>query len=182
MSFARVRALAVIGILIVAAAVFVIVAVVKDHQGGSAGDSKKCAEGAVMANAKLPTQEEVKVTVFNATNRAGAASDVANDFLSRRFKEAKVVTAAPNPPVNKAQDVVAVIRYGPQTVGAEWLVRAYFLDQARSEFDKARQDDKVEIILGGRFKQLPTTTEVNQAIAALGNPELPEGTCAKEDS
>ncbi|MFG2036983.1 LytR C-terminal domain-containing protein [Dactylosporangium sp. NPDC048998] len=182
MSFARVRALAVVGVLIVAAAVFVIVAVVKDRQGGPAGDAKKCAEGSVMANAKLPTQEEVKVTVYNATNRSGAASDVASDFLSRRFKEAKVVTAAPNPPVNKPGNVVAVIRFGPQTVGAAWLVRAYFLNEAENEFDKARQDDKVEIILGGRFRQLPTTTEVNQAIAALGNPVLPEGTCARDDT
>lgn len=182
MSFARVRALAVIGILVVAAAVFVIVAVVKDRQGGPIADASKCAEGAVMANAKLPRQEDVKVTIYNATNRAGVASDVANDFLSRRFKEAKVVTAAPNPPVNKPGDVVAVIRFGPQTVGAAWLVRAYFLDKARPEFEKARQDDKVEIILGGKFQQLPTTTEVNQAIAALGNPELPEGTCARQDS
>jgi hypothetical protein len=181
MSFARVRALAVVGILIVAAAVFVIVAVVKDHQSGPVAEADKCAANAVMVNAKLPTQSEVKVTIFNATNRPGAASDVANDFLSRRFKEAKVVTAAPNPPVNKINDVVAVIRFGPQTVGAAWLVQAYFLNNARSEFDKARQDDKVEIILGGKFKQLPTTTEVNQAIAALGNPELPTGTCAKAD-
>ncbi|WP_432836440.1 LytR C-terminal domain-containing protein [Dactylosporangium sp. CA-092794] len=175
------RALVVVGVLIVAAAVFVIVAVVKDHQTGPVAQGGKCAEGAVMANAKLPTQQEVKVTIYNATNRTGVASDVANDFLSRQFKEAKVVTNAPNPPVNKAGDVVAVIRFGPQTVGAAWLVRAYFLDQARPEFDKARQDDKVEIILGGKFKQLPTTTEVNQAIAALGNPELPEGTCAKDE-
>lgn len=181
MSFARVRALVVVGVLIVAAAVFVIVAVVKDHAGDPVANAKKCAAGSVMANAKLPTQEDVKVTIFNATNRPGVASDVANDFLSRRFKEAKVVTAAPNPPVNKPGDVTAVIRFGPQTVGAAWLVRAYFLDKAVNQFDKARQDDKVDIILGGKFQQLPTTTEVNQAIAALGNPELPEGTCAKDE-
>ncbi|WP_433057615.1 LytR C-terminal domain-containing protein [Dactylosporangium sp. CS-033363] len=181
MSFARVRALVVVGVLIVAAAIVVGVAVIKDRQGGPSTDASKCAEGSVMADAKLPTQEDVKVTIFNATNRAGVASDVANDFMSRRFKEAKVVTAAPNPPANKINDVVAVIRFGPSTVGAAWLVRAYFLDQARPEFDKARQDDKVEIILGGKFKQLPTTTEVNQAIAQLGNPELPEGTCAKDE-
>ncbi|MFB9408126.1 LytR C-terminal domain-containing protein [Dactylosporangium matsuzakiense] len=181
MSFARVRALAVVGVLIVAAAIFVIVAVVKDHQGGPAAEGGKCPEGSVLADAKLPRQQDVKVTIFNATSRSGAGSDVANDLLSRQFKEAKVVTAAPNPPVNKPGDEVAVIRYGPATVGAAWLVRAYFLNRATAEFDKARQDDKVEIILGGKFKQLPTTTEVNQAIAALGNPELPPGTCAKDD-
>jgi hypothetical protein len=181
MSFARVRALAVVGILIVAAAVFVIVAVIKDRQGGPVGATSKCAEGSVMANAKLPRQEDVKVTIFNATNRTGAGSDVANDFLSRRFKEAKVVTDPPKPQV-KTDNQVAVIRYGPQTVGAAWLIRAYFLNESTNQFDKARQDDKVEIILGARFKQLPTTTEVNQSIAALGNPQLPEGTCAQDDN
>ncbi|MFI5907410.1 LytR C-terminal domain-containing protein [Dactylosporangium sp. NPDC051541] len=182
MSFARVRALAVVGVLIVAAAIFVIVAVVKDHQGGPAADGGKCPEGSVLVDAKLPRQQDVKVTLFNATSRQGTASDVASDLLSRQFKEAKVVTAAPNPPVNKVENQVAVIRFGPATVGAAWLVRAYFLDRADDQFDKARLDDKVEIILGGKFKQLPTTTEVNQAIAALGNPQLPTGTCAKDDS
>jgi hypothetical protein len=178
MSFARVRALAVVGILVVAAAVFVIVALVKDRQT-TPEETKQCAEGAVVANAKLPTPEEVKLTIFNATNRSGVATDVANDFLSRKFKEAKVVTAKLDPPA-KTADVVAVIRFGPKTVGAAWLVRAYFLDQARPEFDKARQDDVVEVILGAKFQQLPTTTEVKQAIGALGNPALPDGTCAQD--
>ena len=113
MSFARVRALVVVGVLIVAAAIFVMVAVIKDHQSGPATQAEKCAEGSVVADVKLPTQEQVKVTIFNSTDRAGVASDVANDFLSRQFKEAKVVTAAPNPPANKINDVVAVDRYGP---------------------------------------------------------------------
>jgi hypothetical protein len=82
----------------------------------------------------------------------------------------------------KTDNQVAVVRYGPQTVGAAWLIRAYFLNESLNQFDKGRQDDKVEIILGARFKQLPTTTEVNQSIAALGNPQLPEGTCAQEDN
>jgi hypothetical protein len=181
MSFARVRALAVVGILVAAAAVFVIVALVKDHQGGPVSEANKCAEGSVMANAKLPEEKDVKLTIYNGTSRTGVAGDVANDFLSRKFKEAKVVTAAPSP-AEKTNDQVAVIRFGPQTVGAAWLVRAYFLNQAKPEFDKARQDDKVEIILGGKFQQLPTTTEVKQSIGALGNPQLPEGTCAREDA
>src|SRR3954453_9758920 len=107
MSLARVRALAVVGVLIVAAAIFVIVAVVKDHQGGPAAEGGKCAEGSVLVDAKLPRQQDVKVTIFNATSRSGAANDVASDLLSRQFKEAKAVTAAPNPPVNKVGDEVA---------------------------------------------------------------------------
>ncbi|GAA2605662.1 hypothetical protein GCM10010399_40860 [Dactylosporangium fulvum] len=179
MSFARVRALVVIGILVVAAAVFVVVALVKDRQSGPQS-AEKCAEGAVVVNAKLPTPEEVKLNIYNATSKPGLAGNVSQDFLARKFKEAKVQTAQPSPAVNKPTDQVAYIRFGPKAVGASWLVRAYFLNQARYEFDKARQDDWVDVIIGGRFQQLPTTTEVNQAIGALGNPTLPEGTCAAD--
>ncbi|WP_238015956.1 LytR C-terminal domain-containing protein [Dactylosporangium sp. AC04546] len=179
MSFARVRALAVVGTLVVAAAIFVIVALVKDRQS-SPQEAQGCTEGAIVANAKLPTTEQVKLNIYNATGTPGLATDVSKEFLARRFKEATVQTAAPNPPVNKPGDKVAFIRYGPQTVGAAWLMRAYFLNEAETQFDKARQDDRVDVIIGGRFRQLPTITEVNQAIGALGNPSLPEGTCAAE--
>jgi hypothetical protein len=35
----------------------------------------------------------------------------------------------------------------------------------------------VDVVIGTKFKQLATTTEVNQALAALGQPELPPGAC-----
>jgi len=179
MSFARVRALAVVGILVAAAAVFVIVALVKDRQNAPVS-TQQCAEGEIVANATLPTEDQVNLNVFNATDKPGLATEVANDFVSRKFK-AKVQSAAPSPAA-KTSDTVAVIRYGPKTVGAAWLVRAYFLNQSRAEFDKARQDDKVDIILGAKFQKLPTTTEVKQAIGALGNPSLPPGTCTEDSN
>jgi hypothetical protein len=33
-------------------------------------------------------------------------------------------------------------------------------------------------VIGTSYKQLATPTEMRQSLAALGNPSLPEGTCA----
>ena len=60
--------------------------------------------------------------------------------------------------------------------GAGWLLRAYFPD-ARSEFNAARPDAPVDVILGASFRNVPTATEVNQGIAQLGRPGAPPGTC-----
>ena len=73
MSFARVRALVVVGVLAVAAVVFVIVALVKDTQGGpTAGEG--CPAGAPMADVRLPDDPaEVTVKILNGTGTPGLA-------------------------------------------------------------------------------------------------------------
>ena len=55
MSFARVRALVVVGVLAVAAIVFVVVALVRDSQGGAV-NGEKCPAGAPMADVTLPDE------------------------------------------------------------------------------------------------------------------------------
>jgi hypothetical protein len=172
MSFARVRALAVVGALVVCAAIVVTIALLKDRQTGPP-EAKGCPKDAVIANLKLPTPEQVKLNVYNAT---GVASNVPTDFKNRKF-------GATNKGIDakvKAVDAPALLRYGPKSVGAAWLVRAYFLDEAKTEFDIARTDDVVDVVIGTKFKQLATPTEVNQALAQLGNPTLPKGTCAAQ--
>jgi LytR cell envelope-related transcriptional attenuator len=176
MSFARVRALAVVGLLVVVAAVFVTIALVKDRQSGPSV-AQGCAKDAVVANLKLPIPEQVTLNVYNATDKSGLATNVKNEFVNRKFK----VDQARDDPQKKKVDGVATIRYGPKAAGAAWLMRAYFLDEAKLEFDKGRQDDRVDIVIGPRFRQLATLTEVNQALAQLGNPTLPEGTCAGDE-
>jgi hypothetical protein len=100
---------------------------------------------------------------------------VAEDFKNRKF----TVVNTGNDPKGKRVDQVAILRYGPKAVGAAWLLRAYFLDQATREFDINRKDDLVDVVLGNQFKQLATVTEFHQALAQLGSPTLPEGTCNK---
>ena len=172
MSFARVRALVVIGVLAVAAVVFVVVALVRDTQGdATAGDG--CPEGAPLANITLPDDpDEVKVKVLNGTSTAGLADKVTNDFKNRGF-----VMEKPDESKSKVEGV-AVIRYGPQGVGNAQLLKAYFLGEAKPEYIAKRTDDIVEIVVGAGYLQLATSTEVNQSLVELGEPQLPPGACA----
>jgi hypothetical protein len=175
MSFARVRALVVVSALVVCAIILVTMAIVRDRQAGRAR-STGCASDAVLANVTLPVPEDVKLNVYNATDKPRLATDVAADFTNRKFK----VEKQGNDPLAKRVDAVAAVRFGPQTVGAAWLVRAYFLNEAKEEFDINRKDDVVDVVIGTRFKQLATTTEKNQALGQMGAPRAPAGTCAVE--
>jgi hypothetical protein len=179
MSFARVRALVVVGVLAVAAVVFVVVALVRDTQGDAVAGGG-CPDGSVMANVTLPDDpEQVTVKVYNGTKTPGLADNVTNEFKNRRFKTVK-------PAENKKKvDDVAVMRYGPEAVGSAWLLRAYFLNQADVQYDAKRKGAVVDVVIGSGFQQLATTTEVNQSLVELGEPEVPLGACvapAKKDS
>jgi hypothetical protein len=175
MSFARVRAIVVVSALVVCAIIFVTMAIVRDRQAGRTRTTG-CASDAVLANVTLPVPEDVKLNVYNATDKPKLASEVAADFTNRKFK----VEKQGNDPQAKRVDAVAAVRFGPQAVGAAWLVRAYFLDEAKAEFDINRKDDVVDVVIGTKFKQLATTTEKNQALGQMGAPRAPAGTCAVE--
>ncbi|PZW03629.1 LytR cell envelope-related transcriptional attenuator [Micromonospora phaseoli] len=170
MSFARVRALVVVGGLAVVALVFVVVALVKDTQS-NAGSGEGCPSDWPRADVTLRESKDVKINVLNATDRPGLAGTVADDFRNRNFQVKKEATQ------KKQIDDVAVLRYGPKGVSSAHLLRAYFLDNAEYEYDVKREDDVVDVVLGGGFQQLATTTEVNQSLGDLGAPVAPPGTC-----
>jgi hypothetical protein len=175
MSFARVRALVIVGILFAGAVVAVTLAMVRDTQT-VAQTVVGCPPDHVLADTRLPENKDVKINVMNATSQPGLGEQVAADFRNREF-------TVVNPPTNDKRRVegVAVLRYGPKTVGAAQLLRAYFLDEAETEFDIERTDDIVDVVIGQKYRQLGTVTEVNQSIGQLGEPELPKGTCAIEE-
>ncbi|GIJ51845.1 hypothetical protein Val02_87310 [Virgisporangium aliadipatigenens] len=171
MSLARLRALIVIGVLVVCATVLVAVAIVKDRQADDTR-AEGCAANAVPVNLKLPsTADQIKVRVLNGTDTSSLASQVAEAFRSRKVQVVEEKSEG-----KKVTDV-AVIRYGPSQVGAAWLVNAYFLNEAKLAFDINRKDDVIDVVVGTKFKQLGSFTESNQALAVAGNPPLPEGTC-----
>lgn len=177
MTFARVRSLVVVGTLALAALVLIVVALVRDTQGGGADPVAKCKEGYVLANIALPDPKDVKIRVLNATGRPGRAASVADDFRNRKFQVLQTGNA------KAGVDEVAVLRYGPKAVGAQHLLRAYFLDQANAQYDPKRKDDVVDVVIGNGFRQLATSTEVNQSLVELGGrPELPPGTCAADEA
>lgn len=172
MSFARVRALAIVGVLVTCAAILVAVTLFKDHQRGTLA-TDACPKGAVIADVRLPEPKNIKIMFFDSTGNPALASSTSEEFKNRQFQ----VTVKD---VEKTNNKVATLRYGPKSVGAAWLLRAYFLDSADTEFDIARtDDDTVDVVLGGGFRKLATTSEVGQALAQLGRAENPSGTCAE---
>ena len=173
MSFARVRALVVVGVLAVAAIVFVITALVRDSQGDEV-TADNCPAGAPLADVTLPDDPaDVTVKVYNGTNTTGLADSVTNEFKNRRFTVQK-------PAESKTKyKGVAEIRYGPDAVGRAQLLRAYVLDQSKLEYNAKRKGAVIDIVIGSGFRQLATTTEVNQSLVEVGEPTLPPGACAK---
>ncbi|WP_208813577.1 LytR C-terminal domain-containing protein [Micromonospora echinofusca] len=166
------RALVVVGVLVVFALVFVVVAVVRDSQRG-VGAAQGCPDGWVLADITLREPKDVKINVYNATDEAGLAGTIADDFRNRKFQ----VKKQGNDPMKKGVDGVAVLRYGPKAVGSAHLLRAYFLNQSENDYDPKRKDDVVDVVLGNGFQQLATTTEVNQSLGDLGSPPLPPNAC-----
>jgi hypothetical protein len=173
MSFARVRALVVVGVLAVAAIVFVVVALVRDKQADNANGAN-CPDGAPLADVRLPDDPaEVTLKVLNGTNRAGLADSVSNEFKNRRF-----TVQSPGKSKTKYKGV-AEIRYGPDAVGRAQLVQAYFLAQSNLVYNAKRKGPVIEIVIGSQFQSLATTTEVNQSLVEIGEPTLPPGACVK---
>ena len=108
---------------------------------------------------------------MSSTRQTSPASPnaVASDFGNRKFKVQKKGND------KKAVEGVAVLRYGPKTVGSAHLLKAYFLNEAEPEYDPSAHDDIVDVVIGDSFKQLATTTEVNQALVELGQPGAAAG-------
>jgi hypothetical protein len=170
MSFARVRALVVIGVLAVAAVVFVVVALVRDSQHDLIANG--CPAGSVTADISLPDDpSEVTIKVFNATSQTGLAERVSVDFQNRKFKTQRAER-------NKRKfNGVAQLRYGPAAVGKAHLLKAFFLGRAEALYDPKRKGDVTDVVIGSQYQQLATTTEVNQSLVELGEPVLPPGAC-----
>ena len=188
MSFARARALAVIGTLVLAAIVLVVTAVVRDRQPEANYGPGGCPPGKIKISTKLPPPSEIKLNVYNGTGQvnpkakdkvingvAGLAEQVADDLRNRDFKVVKVGSSPQN------FGGVAKISYGPKTVAAAVVVRAWFLDGIDpGGFDIKRTDDTIDLTLGSGFRQLGNRTDVNGKIAQLtqdGQPSPPPGTC-----
>lgn len=166
------RAYLAIAVLAAVAVIAAVISVVRDTQAdAAAGDG--CRDGAIPANLTLPdVPGQVTLRVLDGTRNGGVAEQVTDDFKNRGFKVQ---------PARKSRtklDRVAIIQYGPKAVGAAQWIRAFFLDEATTEFSTGRTTDVIDIVIGDQFRQLATFTEVNQSLAQLSGPTLPPGTCA----
>lgn len=175
LSFARVRALAIVAILAIGAVISAYLAISRDS-GADAVAGGECANGEVKVDLALPDDaQEVEINVYNATEQGGLASQVAENFSNRGFQ----VGEYDDDPLDAEVAEVAMLRYGPDAVGSAHVVQAYFLGAAAEQFDVEREGAVVDIVVGNQFRQLATETEVKQSIAGMGPPTPPEGTCAQ---
>jgi hypothetical protein len=134
-----------------------------------------CPSGLVPVDLSLPKQPaDVKLRVLNATGVPGTADFVAGGLSQFGYQ---VVETADMVGEDDFPEV-AVLRFGPRTVGDAWLAKTSFPDPVRLDFDPQRSDDVVDVIVGKGFQFLNTTAEMNQAIAAAGKPTAPAGGCA----
>lgn len=171
MGFTRLRAYLVLGVLAVAATVVVIVAVVRDSQG-DASASSGCPAGTTMVNLTLPKEAgQVKLRVLNGTKTAGLAGQVSGEFKDRGF------VMQPAKESKSKFSEVALIQFGPKSVGAAQWIRAYFLGEAKPDYNAKRTTDVIDIVIGAKYRELATFTEVNQSMAQIGVATLPPGTC-----
>lgn len=172
MSFARLRAFIILGVLFVSAAVVITLALVRDKQA-DAQAAVNCGDGDVPANLTMPDDmSAIKLNVLNASGAPGLAGRVAEEFKSNTFTVVKQDTVPP--PVLNA---IAEVRFGPKMVGSAQIVRAYFLNEAALKFDINRQDDTIDVVIGTKFLELASFTDQRQALGQAGKPVLPPGTC-----
>ncbi|MBX6749778.1 MAG: LytR C-terminal domain-containing protein [Micromonosporaceae bacterium] len=173
MSFPRVRAMIFVAVLFVTAGVVVVTAINRDSQLMPPQDP--CEPGQIRVNVDVPDEEQVTVNVYNGTDRTGLAEQISNELANRGF----TTNTMEGVPEGGPYTLAGYIIFGPEGVGAAWLVSAYFLEgEYDPRFDKDKQGPEVDLILGADFQQLTTQTEVNQRIAELGQPQPPDGTCA----
>jgi hypothetical protein len=178
MNVARVRAIALMSVLLIAALVLVYITLRKDNQQDT-NYAASCPAGQVPVVIKpLPDVGQIDLKIYNGTKTPELASTTADNFRHHGFKVEKVGNKD-NKPVTPG---VAQIYFGPNTFAGAWVVRAYFLMTDPSEdrnmhFDVKNKSNIVTVILGTDFKQIGASTEVKQAIAALSQPVAPPGTC-----
>ncbi|WP_250036349.1 LytR C-terminal domain-containing protein [Paractinoplanes maris] len=112
--------------------------------------------------------EQVRLRVFDGGAPAGVTGSTAGQLRGLSFTVLTLAGGPTEAPITGS----ATVRYGPAAVGAAALVRAY-LPGAALMFEPGRTDGTIDVTLGPAFDRLATATEVNQALAAGGEPSPP---------
>lgn len=159
MSLARVRALTVIGVLALVAVITVVWAIVTDDQTGTT------AAGCNTVQTDIPEPKAVKVRVYNGTDEAGLAAQVATTLKKRGFQ----VLATGNDPQGEPVTQTAQIRYGPTGAGAAQLLQATVKDSVI--VDDGREDASVDVVIGIDYKALTAEKDVPAALKQLDPPQ-----------
>lgn len=127
----------------------------RDTPAGSA-----CAPRPSPGLSKMSTHQ-VKVRVYNSTDRAGLAGGVSTELRKRGFS----IDTTGNDPIRDERKVTGVgeIRYG--SLGAQQAVLLSFQFPGISLVKDTRKDAVVDLALGPKFSKVATADQVKQAAA-----------------
>jgi hypothetical protein len=113
------------------------------------------------ASVQLPAAGQIKLNVYNSTDRHGLAASTANVLKQRGFAIGKVT----NDPLKANLAVAAQIRGGSASSSAMRVVAA---EVAGSELQPdTRTDGTVDLVLGTGFAALASPDQVSAALKAV---------------
>lgn len=175
----RLAVLAVVAAAVVALVTTVLTVTAPGPTSPSDALPAGCRPGQTPVDLDIPTEKQAQVNVFNGTPTTALAGTVAAGLRDRGLNVGTIGNEQTRQPGQ-----VAVLRFGPDAVGAAHLLRGYVAeaeeeDKVKLEFDAARRTADVDLVVGGQFKLLATSTEMRHRMALLGRPALPPGTCRR---
>lgn len=123
--------------------------------------------------AQLPAAAQIKLNVYNSTNRHGLAATTATVLKQRGFTIAKVT----NDPLKANLTVAAEVRGATANAAAMRVVAAEVVgSELRAD---ARADNTVDLVLGAGFSALASPDEVSAALKQVQQAGQPQATTPK---
>lgn len=155
--------LVVVGVLVVVALGYAVVAMVRGINPPDAGEGadspSPCVTRTVTPGQSLPRPAKVRVNVYNASGVAGLAGRTADQLEARGFKIGNV----DNDPTGRDVTGIAEIRFGPKGERKAQLVLAYVPGATLVALD--RPGTKVDLAMGKDFDGLAAQDRVDAALA-----------------
>jgi hypothetical protein len=124
------------------------------NAGAGTGAGANAAAAMLPVTGQLPTAAQIKLNVYNSTNRHGLAANTASTLKQRGFTIGKVT----NDPLKANLTVAAEVRGASASAAAMQVVAAEVLGS------DARTDGTVDLVLGSGFTALANPDQVSAAL------------------
>lgn len=131
-----------------------------------AGDSPATSSGVTCVLTLPDSPADIHVRLLDGGAPAGSLDATVTQMRARKFT---VLNGTTDPQPVRATTVV----YGPEAIGAATVLRAAVYGDVTMQFDPDRRDQAMDLTLGPAFTRLSSTTELNQNLAAAGEPSAP---------
>jgi hypothetical protein len=119
-----------------------------------------CVTVTVATSKVLPTPNQVRINVYNATPKTGLAKKTARELSAKGFK----ISSVANDPLGKKLDGVAQIRYGPKGEYSAQLLLLYV--PGAEMINDYRTGKRIDLATGQTFSGLSPQQGVKALLAA----------------